>query len=287
MNTDKRDDTCDRPTLAEVYYIAKDPRHEIEKPYSLYYDPDDGIPRTNVTNEARLIEIHNARSIGRNITYKDFGFAALSFRSALLSDDFYQRDIVVDVYYGECKKLLRTLFPDADKIEILEHLTRKRHQTFPVATGQDYEHSQPSTLVHIDYTAQSAERSGSIAFNLEPNQYSRLVTVNLWKPIKGPIYDWPLAMCDPRTVDHGVETVGQDLVEREFFNENARVYYSKNHEWYYYPGLQQDEMLIFRQSDSSLEGGGGVPHVAIPEPKVNEEMKPRESIEARAFVYFV
>lgn len=64
-------------------------------------------------------------------------------------------------------------------------------------------------------------------------------------------------MCDPRTVNHSVEVVGQDLVERDFFNENARVYYNENHKWYYYQGLQDEEVLVFRQSDSDIEQGGG------------------------------
>lgn len=112
----------DESTMTEVYYIVKDPKHETEKPYSLYYEPDDGIPRTNVSNEARIIKVVNARNMGRNITFEEFGFAALSLKSVLSPDDFYQQDRVINVYYDECRDLLRSLFSDAAKIEILEHV---------------------------------------------------------------------------------------------------------------------------------------------------------------------
>ena len=75
--------------------------------------------------------------------------------------------------------------------------------------------------------------------------------------MQGPGNDWPLAICDRRTVDYKSEVVGQDIVYADRFTENARVYYSPEHKWYWFKDLQQDEVVIFQQSDSDIEGGGG------------------------------
>jgi hypothetical protein len=95
-----------------------------------------------------------------------------------------------------------------------------------------------------------------------------------------------------------------DIVDRSMYNENARVCYSEEHRWYYYDGLQADEIIVFRQSDSNFSGGGGkyspeiveflreltlqvgVPHTGFLHPNPPENVSPRESIETRAFIYY-
>jgi hypothetical protein len=279
----------DSYTVAEVHFIAKDAKHETEKPYSLYYEPDGDIPRSNVTNELRAIKVYNARDTAHSADFHDIGFAALGLKSTLSPEDFYQQEKVVKVYYGECNTLLRMLFPNAAKIEVLEHVVSssigfrvhsdycrlgnviRLFQSPPVKTMNTV--SQALSFTSTIRTTQPKCQAASVLASsqastavlsqsskwLDPLGPKRIVMtyISLWKPITGPVHDWPLALCDLRTVDHATEVIGQDLVERDFFNENARVYHSNQHKWYYYRALQDDEVLVFKQSDSDSKQGAG------------------------------
>lgn len=54
-----------------------------------------------------------------------------------------------------------------------------------------------------------------------------------------------------------------DVVTREFANENTRIYYDENHKWYYWHGLQADEVIVFMQADSTAENRAGMSGLGI------------------------
>lgn len=81
---------------------------------------------------------------------------------------------------------------------------------------------------------------------------------SLWKPIRGPVYDFPLTLCDRRTVDYASQATAMDIVARDFANENTRIYFDEKHKWYYWHGLQVDEVIAFIQADSEAENRAGM-----------------------------
>ena len=54
-----------------------------------------------------------------------------------------------------------------------------------------------------------------------------------------------------------------DVVTNNFANENARVYFDEKHEWYYWHGLQVDEVIAFVQADSEAENRAGMFHFTL------------------------
>ena len=48
-----------------------------------------------------------------------------------------------------------------------------------------------------------------------------------------------------------------DTVTRDFANENTRIYFDEKHKWYYWHGLQADEVIAFIQADSEAENRAG------------------------------
>ena len=38
------------------------------------------------------------------------------------------------------------------------------------------------------------------------------IVLSVWKPLKGPVQDWPLAMCDPRSIKPETDLEPCDLV---------------------------------------------------------------------------
>lgn len=81
--------------------------------------------------------------------------------------------------------------------------------------------------------------------------------LSVWKSINQHGNDWPLALCDSRTIDSQSDSVIADVVFHNRFIENQRFYYSPKHTWYYFKDLEDSEVLLFRQTDSEIEGGGG------------------------------
>ena len=127
---------------------------------------------------------------------------------------------------------------------------------------------------------------------------------SIWKPLRGPVRDWPLALCDRSTVDLAKDVKATDLVFAKYAVENFQLHYSRYHKWYYLSDQQPWEAWIFLQSDSAdakrsgiqkqdmvklsilLSPISGVPHSSFPLHKWGEIKELRESIEVRALVYY-
>jgi hypothetical protein len=281
----------DDSVYTTIGYLARDERHERVKPYYLYLDyKDPDLAPTNTALDDRLLRIRNARTLDlapRDMFF-ELGFAQLPLDCPLTPDEYGNEQKVKEILYPKYESTVRSLFSNAARVEILEHSTRKRHPRW-VAEKLERHHlktNQPSDYVHIDMTANSAAKCCIKQFNINPKDYARFVVVNLWKPIRGPVYDFPLTLCDRRTVDYASQTTAMDIVSHIYINENTRVYFDDKHEWYYWHGLQADEVIAFIQADSAAEDRGGVPHTAFLDPRIGDGEQLRESIEARVFVFF-
>ena len=57
---------------------------------------------------------------------------------------------------------------------------------------------QPATRVHVDHTAKSGPQRVRDFFGDEAEELlrGRVQVINLWRPIRGPLRDAPLAVCD-------------------------------------------------------------------------------------------
>lgn len=84
-----------------------------------------------------------------------------------------------------------------------------------------------------------------------------LTLPSLWKPIRGPLTDYPLTLCDRRMIDYKTQTTEMDIVTQHFVNENMRIYYHEAHRWYYWKDLKEDEVLVFVQADSDAPDQAG------------------------------
>mgnify|MGYP001156455509 FL=1 len=110
--------------------------------------------------------------------------------------------------------------------------------------------------------------------------------MNLWRPIRGPLQDAPLAVCDTRSVAPG-DLVEQDLIYRDRRGEIYGLTYNPAHRWFYVPGMQREEVLLLKCYDSARDGRARfMPHTAFDDPTAPADKLPRESIELRTLVFF-
>lgn len=68
--------------------------------------------------------------------------------------------------------------------------------------------------------------------------------------LKGLNDDWPLAVCDYSSVDVDNDTTTNDAIHLERTEENWLLHHNSNQRWYYYSGMKEDDLLVFRNTDS-------------------------------------
>jgi hypothetical protein len=113
----------------------------------------------------------------------------------------------------------------------------------------------------------------------------RVQVINLWRPIRGPLRDAPLAVCDAESVAPG-DLVASDLVYQHRVGETYDVTFNPSHRWFYVPQMQPDEALLLKCFDSATDGRARfAPHTAFEDPTAPADAPPRESIEIRTLVF--
>src|SRR5262249_3204585 len=109
--------------------------------------------------------------------------------------------------------------------------------------------------------------------------------INVWRPIRGPLLDSPLAVCDARTVAPQ-DLVPSDLIYRDRIGETYSVTYNPAHRWFYVPDMRADHALLLKRYHSRTDGRARfAPHSAFVDPTTPPDAAPRESIEIRTLVF--
>ena len=119
---------------------------------------------------------------------------------------------------------------------------------------------------------------------------SKISVYNLWRRFDKDSLDAPFAVCDSSTVSES-ELIPTDLFnyldgDDGFTVEIYQSSFNDNHQWYYYPKMQKDEVLMFKTFDSLEKPFLPTLHSAFDDISVTETVSPRESIEVRAICLF-
>jgi hypothetical protein len=113
----------------------------------------------------------------------------------------------------------------------------------------------------------------------------RVQIINLWRPIRGPLLDMPLAVADAKSVKPE-QLIPSDLVYQNRVGETYSVTYDAGHRWYYAPRMEADEVILLKCYDSRTDGRARfAPHTAFTDPTTPAGALPRESIELRALAF--
>lgn len=92
----------------------------------------------------------------------------------------------------------------------------------------------------------------------------RYQVVNVWKPLIGPLRDWPLTLCHPQSVKPDDDLQLMDRVYAGNIEESIQIHYSPAQEWRFLKDQTPEEVLIFRGSDSELGMRGGRSNIRSP-----------------------
>lgn len=149
----------------------------------------------------------------------------------------------------------------------------------------------PAGWAHLDYDFEEAAvqlRDTLARVDGEVAPFSRYVLYQTWRVLTDPPQDFPLAICDWRTVSNAdlvplVYHVGTDGSDVTYRSQGSR--HSDRHEWWYFPDLTVDELVLFVGFDSAHPDTPSSLHVSFEDPTVSDPV-PRASIEARFFGLF-
>lgn len=209
-----------------------------------------GTKRSNFENHIATVPITDLRGQKDMASLDTTGFQTLVAPTSLNSELFLSGidDLINTFYYPEVETILQKI-TGADKIVIFDHTFRIHDPARPETPLQ----RDPVLRVHVDQTPASAY--DRIGFHVEEKykNFKRFQIINVWRPIKNVVYDYPLAMADFRSVNVDEDLVATELRYPSWLldQETFAVRYNPNHKWYYWSHMHPDEVLLFKCYDSA------------------------------------
>ena len=243
--------------------------------------------------ESHAVQVRNGRSLQDAFRTDTHGFEIVAHCSAV--GDFTDKAEVDAVYIPEVVEFIKER-TGAD--EVVSRGAVLRRSAAPAEHG-----SQPqAALVHIDYGPEGAEMTAARVYAEQfPDGpgYRRALATSFWRVFSPPPQDWPLALCDFRSLrdDEGlpnqlyfVDRIPDDPLaavvdESKMITSGSEFLFSPDHEWWYFPDMTRDEILFFVFNDSDHRRAWRVLHSAFRDPTVDGAV-PRHSIEVRSFAFF-
>ena len=278
--------------------------------------------------EKKKMQVINARNLigNKEMSIDKNGFEMIPCNIKHLNLDFFNNKEVIDKYYIHCADFIKDR-TGAKNVYAFDHNIRSasgKKTKKMIKGGQQVQ--GPAHIVHGDYTLTSApERLRQLAKPAGKNDTLRLflgksnsllsqdcvnetlsngrfAIINLWRNIvDDPVEINPLALCDAITVSPD-DLVVFEIHYTDRIGENYFAKHNKNHEWYYFNKITQDEALLIKQWDShgSIAKSNGKLsdnesidnpctfsfHSAFEDPSTREDAPDRWSMEVRCIVIY-
>lgn len=271
--------------VARIAYLAG---HAARVGYRVW-PPASGRPPESPPKEHHDTRIHECRPIAADLSLDDAGFVVRVRPSAV--HDFYDEELVRTDYLPEVERALRDETA-ALAVFAFDHNVRSAKGAAEGRAGV----RAPVDMAHNDYTEESGPRR--VREILEARKRSELAghraaLINVWRPIRGPVQDIPLAICEASStspadfVDTDIEHYGEeDLSRPRHIGQIFSVRYNPSHRWFYVSNMQADEMLLFKCWASKGGRARYTAHTGFVNPEAPPGALPRESIEVRTVVIY-
>ncbi|KAI9685647.1 MAG: hypothetical protein M1820_010756 [Bogoriella megaspora] len=239
----------------QMFFLDRDELYDTVKPYVIRYDVKTAVPPENIKRLSCSVTVRDLRQYKEELQFADCGFKVLSLPSSMTYEDYEDEEKIRRHHVPEILNQVKESF-SADDAHVLEHVVRRRHPTWPIATGDSYEHEQPASRAHLDFTYEAVV---DIIEHLYEHEAKRVLAgrwqvINAWHPLRGPTQDWPLAVCSAPTVDFENDAVPGDIVQVDRVTENMQIHFNENQIWFYLSDQMPSELLLFKNADSETPG---------------------------------
>ena len=277
------------------------------------------------------VVINNARAndkdtIGPQLEREGFELLNRPLQDSDLS--FFDQQQLLQKYYPECESIVQQA-TGATHVFAFDHNVRSGHKKDQKQTENAQAVQQPIQYVHGDYTLASAPQrlldlaspprtndtlrsilgedkslltNDFVSHVLDNNK--RFVIINVWRNIaSSPVVSNPLALCDGQTMSQS-DLVVFEVRYADRIGENYFAKHSSSHQWWYYPEMTRNEVILIKQWDStgvindldnpSKEENSEAKdmsckfslHSAFADPTTPQDAPERQSIEVRCMALF-
>ena len=244
-----------------------------------------GEPRVHFETVVHHVDVRDMRQVADMLSLDRQGFLLVRHETAV--DDLYDDDAIAGVYDRELEALL-TRVTGADRVAVFDH-TRRSDSAEGAANPDGFR--GPASRVHVDYTVDSGPKRAADALGAEEvdrvlSSGGRIVQVNVWRPIRGPVLRTPIALADAGSV-HPDQLVATDQVFPDRVGEIYQLAHAPDQRWYWVPRMEREEVLLIKGWDSLDDGRARfTPHGAFQLDEQDPDAPPRESIEVRTYLVF-
>lgn len=237
--------------------------------------------RTGGAQDPRPMSIEDGRAVKDELQLERNGFVFVDHKTAM--KNFFDQEELKSVYFPEVEELIKKT-SGASRVVIFDHTLRSGDES----EREEKLIREPVLSAHNDYTEWSGPQRvrDLMGDEAEALLERRFAIIQVWRAINQPIQSNPLAVADARSV------VPDDLMiaERRYPNRVGQTYrlkHNPNHRWFYFPKMRRDEAIVFKVYDSEKDGRARfTPHSSFEDPNTPPGAPPRQSIEARALVFF-
>jgi len=240
-------------------------------------------PKYLYETEAHSVTISDMREIADDLSIDREGFELLHHSTAVA--DLYDDDAVERTYFPEIEALLSRKF-GASRVVVFD-VTRRSDAGAGAKNPEGLR--GPASQLHVDYTAKSGpQRVKDILGEAEAARLTaagaRIIQINVWRPIRGPVERSPLALADASSTRQE-DLIATDQIFPDRVGEIYNVAHAPSQRWYYAPRMTPNEVLLIKGWDSLDDGRARfTPHSAFNTPEMRENTSVRESIEVRTLV---
>lgn len=258
------------PKLTELYFYETPKANDIHEP----------------GDDPREMQIHDGWSKAQEFNVDKNGFE-LSEDLKTNFDDWENEDAVRKEFYPEVVEFLKKN-TGAKRVLVFDHTIRTKANDAKKLT-QETSTSQraPVMLVHCDYTAQSGPTRVKQLLPDEAEELlkERCAFINVWKPVRNIVEERPLCMCDVASAP-ATDFFKLHLRYRDRDGENYVMRHSDRHQWFYFPKMTPEQVILLKTYDSDTERAQFVGHSAFVDPTSPANAKTRESVEIRTIAFF-
>ncbi|EFR00295.1 hypothetical protein MGYG_03297 [Nannizzia gypsea CBS 118893] len=195
------------------------------------------------------------------------------------------KETVQKLYYPLVEKLIKDR-TGASRVFIFDHTVRRREASLAGKNPNGRE--QPAGTVHCDQSPLGARRR---VYQHLPEEADKLLRgrariINVWRPLKGPVLDWPLAVMDCTTLQKAdIHPTKLYRGRFELRGETVSISHNEGQRWYYLDKQQTDEITMIKIWDSKDVAGHMCAHCAFQHPETPEDAPLRESVEVRCLIF--
>jgi hypothetical protein len=280
-----------------------------------YLDEGDFVTRRYVSQGAEMntgdyrdypVKVRDGMPLRDHFQLDTHGFVIGKHTTAIA--DFHDKAAVDAGYQAEVEALVARL-TGADKVSTQGWMIRTSGDLSARVQEkvEGYVHSggiqPPAGEAHVDYNELTGRRAAARVYAQsfpDGPGYKRYICFSLWRTFSPGPPDWPLAVCDGRTISDA-ETASNTLFVVDEFPQGealtapvegedqmiaATIFrYRPAHRWWYFSNMAADDVLLFKFQDSDHSVTWRCPHTAFHDTSL-PDAKVRESIEVRGVAFF-